>query len=251
MALWLLLAGVASAQDIPANVTTAIQLFVDHGYVTDPEALNDTRGITTVGLHGMGTGFDGTVGYADFTLALGLGGGGGFAYNAEFLLGVGSWLGEYVAVAAGGGIGGNSVYHRLPAAFRVPLRVVVLAQHPEAFTLELFGGFEYVPAGSNPRKDGWTTIDFLDEFKWGANLYLGAPGYADQETPNTGLSLGFTWYETMGTTIYEGRIAFSAASRPELKPKKKKKKRKRRRRHTTDSGVSKPPKPPSGPRQAD
>ena len=216
--LLMVLSGLALAQDdaeeeSDLNLAGQIHMSINHRRVEDPAAMSDMRSVTTAEISVWQAGFDGDRTSGQFNMEIG-GGGGGFAWGTELLLGPGGWATKRFGMSLETGLALGGVTRNMPVAFHVPVEASIVVQPLNRMRLRPWARVDWVAGANHPRKAGGTTLPFLDEFRWGVDAYLGEMLPVDQDG-DLGWHLGFSWEEVMGTRLLGVQLGKSLGERPE------------------------------------
>jgi hypothetical protein len=173
------------------------------------------RNVYAAAVHGLVAGFGpGTPVALEMDLVLG--GGSGFYYDLDFLLGPGWWFNQTVAVAAVGGVGIDGITGgTMPFALKTPVRLSLAVNLGSLVRVEARAGVNWLFQTSDRRQSGSKAIGgFADEMVAGGRIFVGRRGAANVKDGPGQLALGFTYLEMLGTRTLLFMIGFGAAEDP-------------------------------------
>jgi hypothetical protein len=139
-----------------------------------------------------------------------LGGGGGFRYGLQPLLGLGVPFGSGISVALASGPGIDGITGGVePFAVDVPIELDVSV---ELIRWMSIGASlrEGVVFAAPERKNGSKHAPFGDELALGINVTIGTREGSSYSADRFGPRIGFFYREIMGTPMYEGVLSFGA-----------------------------------------
>jgi hypothetical protein len=171
----------------------------------------DVAGTTWVGgyLRGGGAAEGNVVGWMlGLDLELGAGFSSGSLYAARLLCGPALYFGNRSMIGLMPGIGGSAIRGgALAGAGEFPIELTASTDVGRYLRINLFSRPQWV-FGSESRRHGSGHSPFGDEWLNGGWIALGKrTGGGD----SSGLLLGFTWLEAMGTQLYTGMIGYHGA----------------------------------------
>ncbi len=175
-------------------------------YFRDPQAFGDTPGLGSGTLAVRGLAEADPVGFYA-SLELTLGGGGGFAYAAQFLGGVGVPLGTRVAVTLGTGPGIDGVTGGVVRA-GVPLPIELGTHFDLGFMDAALWSRHGWVAWSEARADGSKRALFGDELSTGLTLGFGERQERGGSNRRLGYRVGVAYRELLGSATYELRLGW-------------------------------------------
>jgi hypothetical protein len=139
-----------------------------------------------------------------------LGGGGGFVYGAQSLLGLGLPIGNWLAIGASSGPGIDGVTGGVvPFGLDVPIELFVMLDPVSWMSAAIWVRDGWVLL-SEERKHGSERALFGDELSGGVTLGFGegaGGGYSDDRV---GPVVGIAYRELMGTALFELRVGWGA-----------------------------------------
>jgi hypothetical protein len=134
-------------------------------------------------------------------LDVALGGGPGFDYDLDLLLGPGWWFNQTLALAALAGLGIDGITGgTAPFALKTPVRLLLALNLGNSVRIEAKAGFNWLFETSNRRKRGSEAVRaFADEMVAGGRLFIGRRCAANSDEHCGSFAFGFTYQEMLGT----------------------------------------------------
>lgn len=183
-------------------------IFLQGGYTPDADKLGGARALGALGVTFRAMGDpDPVAPFGGFDAALG--GGGGFLYGLQSMLGVGIGLGRRVGLGVGSGPGIDGITSTIPFGVSFPIETWL--------SLDLFkwmGARVRVHDGwvlaASAREHGAPAAPFGDEASAELTLAFGSRHGGTYSQNREGPSLGFSVRQTMGATLYLVNLGFSA-----------------------------------------
>lgn len=171
-------------------------------------ALGDGAGAFGLGIGLRSLGAASPVGlYGGFDLALG--GGTGFLYRLQPLLGVGAGLGRYVTVGLGAGPGLDGLTGRIPFGVSFPIELSLGLDFIRAVGVTAWARDGWVLASSR-REHGAPHAAFGDEASAGLDVLFGERRGPDASVNRAGFRVGLGIREVMGAPMAELSVGVGA-----------------------------------------
>ncbi len=145
--------------------------------------------------------------FGGFDLALG--GGGGFLYGLQTVLGVGVPIGSRFAFAVGTGPGFDGITATVPIGVDLPIELYLTWDFSTFMAANAWVRDGWVFA-ADERKKGSQNAPFGDELSAGISLALGARDGGHYSQNRFGPRVGFGYREMLDTRVYEITLAFGA-----------------------------------------
>ena len=145
--------------------------------------------------------------FGGFDLALG--GGGGFLYGLQTVLGAGVPIGDDFAFALGTGPGVDGITSTVPIGVTLPIELYLTWDFSTFMGANAWVRDGWVFA-ADERKKGSTNAPFGDELSAGISFAFGAREGSSYTRNRFGPRLGVGYREMLGTRVYELTLAFGA-----------------------------------------
>ena len=167
--------------------------------LAEPDKLGGTKMTIAGRMHARGVVDADPIGAAvGLDLGFGTGLDGGFGYELRGLAGPGFTLGKHVSIGALTGVGGSGLSGgHMPSALDIPVELFIASDVTRYAQLRIWGRNSWL-IGSDARKSGSSHALFGDELWSGATMILGTD-HGDESRERTGLLLGVTYAELLGT----------------------------------------------------
>jgi hypothetical protein len=195
--------------ELRALLDGAFELRVAHA--PEPEPLDDTSTFAAVALSFRTLGQSSPIGlFGGFDLLLG--GGGGFWYGAQSLIGLGVPLGSRFAIGLSSGPGIDGVTGGVvPFGVPVPIELFVMLDVASFLKASLWLRDGWVLA-SEERAQGSELAPFGDELSAGVTFGFGQRDDSGYSRERFGPTLGVAYRELMGTALWELRVGWGASA---------------------------------------